>query len=549
MLKIMFGSIGLVLLATPLLVSADMASDLQACAVQPATTDSLTRCVTGLLAQIAAMETSVISDTSSGSSASGGATAGATSCVSISNFLSAGDTDKNSDDEVTKLQQFLVSQGASIYPEGLVTGYFGPATERALKRFQTAQGIVSSGSPETTGYGATGPQTRKRIAEMTGCGSAGQTTTSAQTTPPPNFSASPTSGPAPLTVRFASGVGSAIDFGDGTSDLFPYCLAIGCSTQGFVIGHTYSSAGTYTARALYGNQTVGTATITVGGQTVFTASPTSGPAPLLVSFNTSASGDNGDLTINFGDGQTSIFEKGQTHYYTSPGTYVATLMQQPPFVCNAPTGGACAQVMPALRTIGTATITVGGQTVFTASPTSGPAPLLVSFNTSASGDNGEITINFGDGQTSIFEKGQTHYYTSPGTSVSTLMQQPPFVCNAPTGGACAQVMPALRTIGTATITVGGQQNYRIGLVYPDAGQTFSPGDTISVQWKYANLAGTVVNVTLDSVDAQRHLATYVPVEKGGATITLPVTDNLGTLREGPATLSVWVTKISDGDPR
>src|SRR3989344_610568 len=106
----------------------------------------------------------------------------------------------------------------------------------------------------------------------------------------------------------------------------------------------------------------------------------------------------------------------------------------------------------------------------------------------------------------------------------------PHSCNS--HRACAQVMPALRTIGTATITVGGQQNYRIGLVYPDAGQTFSPGDTISVQWKYANLAGTVVNVTLDSVDAQRHLATYVPVEKGGATITLPVTDNLGTLREG-----------------
>src|SRR3989344_3872581 len=380
MLKIMFGSIGLVLLATPLLVSADMASDLQACAVQPATTDSLTRCVTGLLAQIAAMETSVISDTSSGSSASGGATAGATSCVSISNFLSAGDTDKNSDDEVTKLQQFLVSQGASIYPEGLVTGYFGPATERALKRFQTAQGIVSSGSPETTGYGATGPQTRKRIAEMTGCGSAGQTTTSAQTTPPPNFSASPTSGPAPLEVTFTYTVNQerscdgglySLDFGDGSSN--PQLINPAGTCQSYVqyTTHTYSGSGKYTAR----------------------------------------------LYIPIHD---------------------------------------CGQV----------------------------------------------------------------------------------------GTLCAE-----QTLGTATVTVGGQQDYRIGLVYPDAGQTFSPGDTINVQWKYTNLAGTVVNVTLDSVDAQRHLATYVPTEKGGATITLPVTDSLGTLREGPATLSVWVTKISDGDPR
>lgn len=90
----------------------------------------------------------------------------------------------------------------------------------------------------------------------------------------------------------------------------------------------------------------------------FSASPTSGSAPLLVSFNTTASTDNGEVTIDFGDGQRSSFEKGLTHYYTSPGNYVAMLMQQPPFVCNAPEGAACAQMMPAQKIIGTVKINV-----------------------------------------------------------------------------------------------------------------------------------------------------------------------------------------------
>ena len=38
--------------------------------------------------------------------------------------------------EVQCLQEFLKSQGPEIYPEGLVTGYFGPLTKKAVIRFQ-----------------------------------------------------------------------------------------------------------------------------------------------------------------------------------------------------------------------------------------------------------------------------------------------------------------------------------------------------------------------------------------------------------------------------
>ena len=39
------------------------------------------------------------------------------------------------DKEVEELQEFL-AQWPDIYPEGLVTGYFGPLTEAAVVRFQ-----------------------------------------------------------------------------------------------------------------------------------------------------------------------------------------------------------------------------------------------------------------------------------------------------------------------------------------------------------------------------------------------------------------------------
>ena len=64
--------------------------------------------------------------------------------------------------QVSALQEFL-KRDAGMYPEGLVTGFFGPATERAVQRFQTTYGLVSSGAPATTGYGAVGPRTREKL--------------------------------------------------------------------------------------------------------------------------------------------------------------------------------------------------------------------------------------------------------------------------------------------------------------------------------------------------------------------------------------------------
>jgi peptidoglycan hydrolase-like protein with peptidoglycan-binding domain len=58
--------------------------------------------------------------------------------------------------QVTLLQQFLALDPA-IYPEGAVSGYFGPATQGAVQRFQEKYGIAHKGD---SGYGQVGPRTR-----------------------------------------------------------------------------------------------------------------------------------------------------------------------------------------------------------------------------------------------------------------------------------------------------------------------------------------------------------------------------------------------------
>lgn len=60
--------------------------------------------------------------------------------------------------EDVKLLQQTLATDPEIYPEGLVTGYFGPLTKGAVKRFQAKAGIEQVGS--------VGPQTLERINQI-----------------------------------------------------------------------------------------------------------------------------------------------------------------------------------------------------------------------------------------------------------------------------------------------------------------------------------------------------------------------------------------------
>ena len=133
---------------------------------------------------------------------------------------------------------------------------------------------------------------------------------------------------------------------------------------------------------------------------------TSGDAPLAVSFDGSESSDpDGDpitLTWDFGDGSTASGAT-VTHTYLTPGTYAATLT-----VTDS----------AGLSDNATISIEVGSPgndapvASFTATPTSGTAPLTVSVDASASsdpdGDALTYSWNFGDGSTG---SGVTANYT------------------------------------------------------------------------------------------------------------------------------------------
>ena len=80
-------------------------------------------------------------------------------CLELSRVLRQGASGK----EVEDLQQFLKEEGHFDFDQ--ITGYFGPVTERALQRFQAAEGIVSQGNPQSTGYGQAGPRTLAQIAK------------------------------------------------------------------------------------------------------------------------------------------------------------------------------------------------------------------------------------------------------------------------------------------------------------------------------------------------------------------------------------------------
>jgi peptidoglycan hydrolase-like protein with peptidoglycan-binding domain len=72
-------------------------------------------------------------------------------------------------EEVRNLQIALAHPpigGPEIYPEGLITGYFGALTEAAVQRFQAKNNIISSGFPSTTGFGLVGPKTRSSLNKL-----------------------------------------------------------------------------------------------------------------------------------------------------------------------------------------------------------------------------------------------------------------------------------------------------------------------------------------------------------------------------------------------
>ena len=144
--------------------------------------------------------------------------------------------------------------------------------------------------------------------------------------PEPDFSATPLSGTAPLTVNFTDESSGIIDtwewdFGDNSA------LSNNQNPQ-----HTYQDPGTYTVE-LTVTGPGGTDTETKADYIVvehetpvanFTADNTIGDAPLTVNFSDESTDDITSCLWDFGDGETST-EQNPNHTYDNPGIYTVSL--------------------------------------------------------------------------------------------------------------------------------------------------------------------------------------------------------------------------------
>ncbi|MEK7093247.1 MAG: peptidoglycan-binding protein [Patescibacteria group bacterium] len=69
-----------------------------------------------------------------------------------------------SSEDVRRLQILLASD-KDVYPEGTISGYYGPLTQKAVGRFQVKYGVAT---PSDAGYGNVGPKTRAKLQEVFG---------------------------------------------------------------------------------------------------------------------------------------------------------------------------------------------------------------------------------------------------------------------------------------------------------------------------------------------------------------------------------------------
>jgi PKD repeat protein len=214
------------------------------------------------------------------------------------------------------------------------------------------------------------------------------------------FSGDPTSGCAPLEVCFA-------DASTGTPTSWSWSFGDGGTSAEQNPCHTYTAPGSYTvsltaANACSSDVETKSGYVQAGGlpTAAFSASLTSGCLPLEVCFTDQSSGYPASWSWDFGDGATST-QQNPCHTYAAPGSYTVSLT-----VSNG--CGEDTQVNPDY-------IQVGGSptAAFSASLTSGLAPLEVCFTNASTGSPTSWSWDFGDGESST-EPDPCHTYYSPG---------------------------------------------------------------------------------------------------------------------------------------
>ena len=370
------------------------------------------------------------------------------------------------------------------------------------------------------------------------------------------FSASPTSGQAPLVVTFTDTSSGTItawawDFGDGVGSMIQSPT------------HTYNTPGTYTVKLTVsgpsGNNTATkTGYITVTAPPVakpvaaFSATPTSGPAPLAVTFTDTSTGSITTWAWNFGNGSTSTLRQ-PTHSYATAGTYTVTLTVTGPGGSSAATKAITVTAPPVAKPVA----------AFSATPTSGRLPLKVAFTDTSTGNITTWAWDFGNGSTSTLRQ-PTHTYTTAGTYTVKLTVTGPGGSNTATKTGYITVAPALVEVGDLTvdyvwkrITFRQQFVDPIVVATPLSSNDFAPavirirnvgptGFEIRVEeWDYLDGAHLPETVSYLAMERGSHtLGTGIRVEAGRMTTNKITSWSTVSFRQGFQVAPVLLTAVT-----
>ena len=238
-------------------------------------------------------------------------------------------------------------------------------------------------------------------------------TVTAPAPPEANFSGTPRSGTAPLTVSFT-------DLSTNTPTSWSWTFGDGSTSTEENPDHEYTSAGTYSVSLTVENSDGSdietkadyiTVTAPAPPSADFSGTPRSGTAPLTVSFTDLSTNTPTSWSWTFGDGSTST-EENPDHEYASAGTYSVSLTVE-----NS--DGSDTETKADYITV---TAPAPPSADFSGTPRSGTAPLTVSFTDLSTNTPTAWSWTFGDGSTST-EENPGHEYTNAGTySVSLTVQ-------------------------------------------------------------------------------------------------------------------------------
>ncbi|MEO1060014.1 MAG: PKD domain-containing protein [Actinomycetota bacterium] len=263
---------------------------------------------------------------------------------------------------------------------------------------------------------------------------------------------------------------------------------------------------------------------------VIEASPRDGPAPLVVDFDGSAStGEVAEHRWDFGDGATAE-GAAVTHSYAEPGTYTATLVVA---------DGAGQPSQPASVTI---VVTQPEEprpepvAAISASPTRGVAPLVVSFDGSASsGDVAEYRWDFGDGGASATGVTASYRYERPGTYEATLVVVDADGRRSAPTSVSVLVTDVDNEAPTARLTARADPDDRLRYSFDGSGSTDADGDIAGYRWDFGD--GERRETTGPVVD-------HVYVERGTYSVELVVVDDDGAASP-PERIAIQIADRND----